>query len=278
MIRKKIAVFWFRRDLRLTDNTALAKALESGSPVLPLFIFDKQIIEELAIDDARVSFIYQELKKIHQLLSSLNSSLHVFKGEPLTIWKDLVSKYEIEAVYVNKDYEPYARKRDDELDEFLGSLGIPMYRFKDQVIFEEAEIVKKDGKPYTVFTPYKKKWLERFHVGASLKLNGKLESGFFESSEAFPRIEALGFFSSNLRVLPYDLSRIGDYPLLRDLPAPDATSYLSPHLRFGTIGIRTLIATLDATDEIFLSELIWREFFMQILFHFPHVVSQNFKS
>lgn len=273
---KKITIFWFRRDLRLEDNRALAKAVRSGFPVLPLFIFDEQIIDELPVDDARISFIYEQLEKIQGQLAARNSSLHLLRGEPLAVWKKLVDSYDIDAVYVNKDYEPYAMNRDREVGVFLESRGIRFYRFKDQVIFEEDEIVKNDGKPYSVFTPYKRKWLERFGGGAKLEVAGEVEGGFLQSSGFFPKIEALGFKSSHLRVAPYDLSRLKDYPLLRDLPGADGTSHLSPHLRFGTVSIRKVASGLGPSDEIFLSELIWREFFMQILFHFPKVVNQNF--
>ncbi len=274
---EKISVFWFRRDLRLEDNTALTMALNSGFPVLPVFIFDKQITDELPVDDARVSFIYRQLEKIHRQLAALGSSLHVFKGEPLVVWRELLSRNEIDAVYVNKDYEPYALERDRELGQLLESRGIGFHRFKDQVIFEEGEVVKSDGQPYTVFTPYKRKWLEKFLDGFSPEAGGKAGIGFIHGSGSFPQIESFGFKSSHIHVLPYDLSRVEHYPTLRNFPGPDATSYLSPHLRFGTISIRQVIAALAPSDEVFLSELIWREFFMQILFHFPEVVTQNFK-
>jgi deoxyribodipyrimidine photo-lyase len=273
---ERISIFWFRRDLRLEDNTALEKALVSGSPVLPIFIFDNQIIDELPDNDARISFIYKQLHKIHKQLVSRNSALFIFRGDPLIVWEELLTKYEIGAVYVNKDYEPYAIKRDKAVGELLESRGISFHQYKDQVIFEEGEVVKKDGKPYTVFTPYRKKWLEKFQRAELLTVSGEAGGGFFRSSRLFPRIEDLGFKPSPIQVVPYDLSMLKDYPVLRDLPAPDATSHLSPHLRFGTISIRKIVATLGPSDEIFLSELIWREFFMQILFHFPHVVNQNF--
>ena len=273
-----ISVFWFRRDLRLEDNTALAEALKSGSPVLPLFIFDTQILEELPEDDARVSFIHEQLEKIHQYLLRHKSSLHVFKGEPLQIWKELLSNYRIRAVYLNKDYEPYARERDSELKSILQSRGIEFHACKDQVIFEESDILKNDGSPYTVFTPYKRKWLENFGKIAG---QGPVElpgHHFLESLKAFPSLESLGFKASGIRVQPYDLSQLDQYPSLRNIPSANATSHLSPHLRFGTVGIRKLISELGPADEVFLSELIWREFFMQILSHFPHVVHQSFRA
>jgi deoxyribodipyrimidine photo-lyase len=271
-----ISIFWFRRDLRLEDNTALAKALNSGSEVLPVFIFDTRIIDELSADDPRITFIYSQLQEIQRQLNSLNSTLHIFKGEPLLVWKDLLARVKIDAVYVNKDYEPYAIQRDREIAGLLQSQGIRFCQFKDQVIFEEGEIVKNDGKPYTVFTPYKKRWLERFRERTPAVNRVKPNQGFLQSPGAFPRLEELGFYPSKSQVAPFDLSGIRDYPSLRNFPAPDATSHLSPHLRFGTVSIRLIISSLDPSDEIFLSELIWREFFMQILFHFPDVVNKNF--
>lgn len=276
MKQGKVSIFWFRRDFRLEDNTALIEALESGVPVKPIFIFDTQIIDELPADDPRISFIYSELQKIHRKLNERKGSLEVLKGDPVSVWKALSDRYEIHAVYANRDYEPYANDRDRAVDKLLAGQGVPFHRFKDQVIFEESEIVKNDGKPYTVFTPYKRKWLEKFHDTALPSFSGDDGGAFFQESIAFPRMEELGFKPSQLHVPPYDLSCLADYPRLRDFPAPDATSHLSPHLRFGTVSVRQLITKLGPSDEIFLSELIWREFFMQILFHFPHVVSQNF--
>ena len=281
---REIALFWFRRDLRLEDNTALMAALSSGYPVLPIFIFDSHILDELPEDDPRVGFIYKHLHKIHLFLLSQNSSLHISKGDPLKVWKSLLSSYQVKAVFVNKDYEPYARQRDREVHKLCQDRGIVFQQFKDQVIFEKSEIVKKDGSPYTVFTPYKNKWLEEFRLRASSILPGKDpgsvgkgEGSYFQNVKAFPSLESLGFIPSRVQVRPYDLSYLEQYAELRNKPGADATSYLSPHLRFGTLSIRKLISTLGPVDEIFLSELIWREFFMQILFHFPRVIDQSFK-
>lgn len=273
-----INVVWFRRDLRLEDHTALTRALNAGKPVLPLFIFDSNILDELEQDDARVTFIYEQLELIQQKLISRGSSFHVYKGDPLGIWKSLIDTCRISGVYVNKDYEPYAIRRDMELSGLLESRGIPFYQYKDQVIFEEGEVVKEDGKPYTVFTPYRKKWLEKFRGSGSSFVAGEADGEFLRAHPSFPRLEALGFKASELKVGPFDLSRLDEYPALRDLPAADATSHLSPHLRFGTVSIRKIVESLGPSDGVFLSELIWREFFMQILFHFPRVVSENFKS
>jgi deoxyribodipyrimidine photo-lyase len=275
---RDISVFWFRRDLRLEDNTGLDQALHSGFHVLPVFIFDTNILEELPADDPRVSFIYRQLQQIHGKLASVASGLRVFKGEPLEVWKDLLDRYSIKEVYVNRDYEPYALNRDRTVEELLKCRGIRFRSFKDQVIFEEGEVLKQDGSPYTVFTPYKRKWMETFRERFSLTVTGEAETGFLSGSGSFPRLEALGFKLSAMQVRPYDLSSLHDYPAVRDLPAADATSHLSPHLRFGTVSIRKVIAGLAHSDDVFLSELIWREFFMQILFHFPEVVNQNFQT
>jgi len=272
----KVTVCWFRRDLRLEDNTALNRALETGNPVLPVFIFDTEILDELPVDDARVTFIYRQLEKINRELGSGGSSIRIFRGKPLQIWRELLDRYQVDSVFVNRDYEPYARERDREVGELLAGRGIPFTSCKDQVIFEENEILKKDGTPYTVFTPYKKRWLEAFSADSPVPAKGFAGGGFCREQHPFPPLEQLGFKVSKLRVRPYDLSGLGEYARIRDFPGPDATSHLSPHLRFGTVSIRKIIAGLGQGEEVFLSELIWREFFMQILFHLPGVVHQNF--
>jgi deoxyribodipyrimidine photo-lyase len=275
----KISIFWFRRDLRLEDNTALNKALESGLPVLPVFILDTNITDELPADDPRVSFVYETLSSINKELNKTGSSLHILKGDPEKIWKGLMESYDINAVYTNKDYEPYAVERDNKTESLLRKHRIGFMRFKDQVVFEENEILKSDNKPYTVFTPYKNMWLHMFRENLPLIPAGKAtdRSSFYPSDFKFPSIEELGFRKSNVRVKPYDLSVIPEYHKYRDIPAADGTSYLSPHLRFGTVSIRKLVNRAFQENLTFLNELIWREFFMQILFHYPHVVTDNFK-
>lgn len=273
-----IAIYWFRRDLRIEDNTALIHALEIKMPVQPIFIFDKNILEDLTAEDARVGFIYQSLKKIHEQLTAHGSSLKIYIGKPLEIWKKIIEEYDVGAVYLNKDYEPYAILRDEKVKQLLLQHGIRIYAFKDQVIFEESEVIKKDNTAYTVFTPYKRKWLEKF---AEIKIQPKRKikwNNFYPSINRFPSFKETGFKPSSIIVRPYDLSKLSDYARTRDLPAEDSTSYLSPHLRFGTVSIRQIISQLNSKNEIFLSELIWREFFMQILFHYPKVVSENFRS
>jgi deoxyribodipyrimidine photo-lyase len=272
----KCSIFWFRRDLRLEDNTALFKALASKNNVIPIFIFDENIVQELPTDDPRITFIYQRLKAIDDKLKKKNSSILCIKGKPLDVWKDLIQKYAIDGVFVNKDYEPYAKNRDQEIKRFLSAKGIKFFEFKDQVIFEELEIAKNDGLPYTVFTPYKNKWLELY---ASPLLKPPVSfSNFHKASYRFPTLEELGFSQSSIKIRDFDLEHVDHYGENRDFPDRDSTSYLSPHLRFGTISIRQVISQLKPESNVFLSELIWREFFMQILDNFPHVVIENFRS
>jgi deoxyribodipyrimidine photo-lyase len=270
------AIFWFRRDLRLEDNTALTKALQQEKDVIPLFIFDKNITDELPENDPRISFIYQKLKKINERLNKTGHSILCLKGNPHQIWKLLILEYDISSVYINKDYEPYARQRDKNIHSLLTASNIRMESFKDQVIFEENEILKNDGLPYTIFTPYKNKWLANFKEVN--KAEPLAVDNFYTSNFNFPSLEELGFTASKITVQDYDLSIANSYGDTRDFPSVDGTSYLSPHLRFGTISIRQIISSLSGSYEVFLSELIWREFFMQILYHFPKVVSNNFRS
>ncbi|MCP4483482.1 MAG: deoxyribodipyrimidine photo-lyase [Flavobacteriaceae bacterium] len=271
----KISIFWYRRDLRLEDNTGLFEALNENENVLPIFIFDDSILDELPEDDARVNFIYESLSKINKQLNNHNASLQILKGQIDDVWEKLVTTYDIQKVYLNKDYEPYAIKRDQKIKEFLNSKGIEMKTFKDQVIFEENEIVKADGKPYTVFTPYKRKWLEKF-TKVNLNLIANFDN-FYKKIIDFPTLNQLGLKNSPLKVKNYSLKNVSTYSETRNFPNLDSTSYLSPHLRFGTISVRQIITELKNKSEIFLSELIWREFFMQIIFHFPHVVTKNFR-
>jgi len=276
---QEINIFWFRRDLRLNDNTGLNAALSSSLPVVPLFIFDTDIIDELPHDDPRISFIYSTLNKINDQLRTENTSLLILKGKPLSVWKELASKYRIKEVYFNKDYEPYSKKRDSQAESFLNSRGIKIKAFKDQVIFEESEILKNDGSPYTVFTPYKNRWIEKFRLGKEASaINTRTgKPNWFQHSFPFPSLSDLGFSESSVRVKPYDLSVIPNYHNTRDYPASEGTTGLSPFLRFGCVSIREMCSIGAASNEVFLSELIWREFFMQILWHFPQVVTRSFK-
>jgi deoxyribodipyrimidine photo-lyase len=271
----KVNVFWFRRDIRISDNTALRAALKGDLPVLILFIFDESILDELLMDDPRVNFIYDELHKINESLKSLDSSILVKKGEPILEWKKLISEYEINCVFSNRDYEPYALQRDNEIKLFLKESGIQWQDFKDQVIYEKNDILKKNGEPYTVFTPYKNRWLENFSLVEIEKTNF---DNLLKSTNTFPSKEALGVVRNDIKVLPFTLNSTSLYASQRDYPFKNIGSYLGPHLRFGTISIREIIISLEDKSEVFISELIWREFFMQILCHFPKVVSNNFRS
>ena len=271
--------FWFRRDLRLEDNVALYKALSLNEPVVPVFIFDHQILAELPKDDARLGFIYETLQKIDSQLKELGSSLLIKQGDPLEVWKELFKETTFAALYFNTDYEPYAQQRDAAVASYLTSKQVPVYAFKDQVIFETNEIVKDDGLPYTVFTPYKNKWLKKFDSEQDLTLydiaNKMVNFSRFDAN--FPSLESLGFRESPIKVKPYNFDFLDRYDLIRDYPADDKTSYLSPYLRFGLVSVRKMVVKALKTNATFLSELIWREFFMQILYHFPKVVTQNFK-
>ena len=275
----EVSVFWFRRDLRIDDNIGLMQALNGAFPVIPLFIFDDEILDSLSRNDARVSFIHSCLEKINLQLNSKGSSLLVQKGNFKEVWKELISEYNIKDVYFNKDYEPYAIARDEELTQILNSKSIATYKFKDQVIFEENDILKADGKPYTVYTPYKNKWLQLFEVTPLKKIANEEKSfdNLYKLEAAFPTLDSIGFSKSDQQVQPYSLDNLSEYEINRDYPATNGTSFLSPHLRFGTISIRKLVEKVKSINQVFLSELIWREFFMQILFHFPAVVTNNFK-
>ena len=272
----KIVIFWFRRDLRLEDNSALLAALKSGHQVLPIFIFDQNILSDLPRQDARLGFI-------HDLLADINTSLHKFEsgvkclhGSPLDVWKSLIMTFDISSVFINKDYEPYARKRDQEITKLLSENGIALFSFKDQVIFEQDEILKADGNPYTIFTPYKNKWLSLFK-GKILNTETPNFKALYKQPQTLPSLSSMNFKVATIKVKPYNLSSLNEYTKSRDFPSTDNTSYLSPHLRFGSVSVRKIISTLKKSDNIFLSELIWREFFMQIIYHFPKVVTENFK-
>jgi deoxyribodipyrimidine photo-lyase len=276
---EKIDIFWFRRDLRLDDNNALFQAASSGLPVLPLFIYDSNITDELTADDPRITFIYETLFAINSKLAEYGSSVLILKGDPESLWEELVRSYDINAVYVNKDYEPYAIHRDNNIEALLKKHDIAFKKFKDQVIFEEEEIIKSDNKPYTVFTPYKNRWLKNLEAKLPLRIfdSSNVKQFYFKIFD-FPVAGKLGFKISSLKVKPPDLNAIKEYHKFRDYPAFDKTTYLGPHLRFGTISIRKMVNHAIQENQVFLSELIWREFFMQILFSFPHVLTGNFKS
>ena len=271
-------IFWFRRDLRLNDNTALNIALKSGKKTQVIFIFDSKITNELEPNDPRITFIYRQLNKINKKLNSFGSSLKIYRGDPIIIWQQIIKKSKIDAVYINHDYEPYAIKRDYTLKKILTNENISFLSFKDQVIFEKNEIIKKDGNPYTVFTPYKNKWIEKFNLTPIITNSLTNTNQFQKSNHDFPSLKDLKFVESNIKVPDFNLSTIPDYEATRNIPHLDKTSKIGPHLRFGTTSIRSIASEAKIKSETYLSELIWREFFMQILWHFPKVVTNNFKA
>ena len=277
MTEEKIVIFWFRRDLRLDDNTALTAALNSGYPVLPVFIYDENILSDLPVNDARINFIYDTLQTINIKLNKKGSSVKIYHGKPDMVWLKILNEFNVARVYFNKDYEPYAISRDNAVKEIIYDKSINVITFKDQVIYEQNEIKKQNGDPYTVFTPYKNKWLELFSYD-NINYEQNLNYNFYRQIYEFPSLTQIGFKTSNIKVKPYNLSKLNNYSNERDFPALNSGSYISPHLRFGTISIRNIIMKTKNYDITFLKELIWREFFMQILFNFPHVINENFHS
>ncbi len=277
-MKETINIHWFRRDLRLEDNPALNAALASPYPVLPLFIFDDNIIDELPVDDARVTFIYQQLNRINEHLSQSSSSgIHIKKGQAIDIWKEIISQFDIAEVHFNRDYEPYAIQRDERITKLLQDNNIKVVQHQDHVIFEADKILKKDASPYTVYTPYKKQWLSLYEKDKT-KTEHLRSTNFLKHTIPFPTLDSLGLKTSSIYVPDWNLSNLDHYAEERDIPSLDSTTHLGPHLRFGTISIRQILNHLGDNHEVFLSELIWREFFLQILVHFPHVVSNNFKA
>lgn len=276
-MKAPINVFWFRRDLRLTDNAGLFHALNSGKPVLPIFIFDKNILEKLEDKkDKRVSFIYSTIENLQQTLVHAGSSLNVYYGTPLEVFKKLIDEYEIEKVFTNHDYEPYANKRDIEISTLLKSKNISFHTYKDQVIFEKDEVIKDDGKPYTVFTPYSKKWKAKLIDTSLLSFDcAKLYSHFIrQENKPMPSIESMGFVKTDVQFPSKEIHEkiIENYGTERNFPANEiGTTRLGIHLRFGTISIRQLATKAKQLHETFLNELIWRDFYQMILWHFPRV-------
>jgi len=278
---KKI-LFWFRRDLRLEDNAGLFEALKTGLPVIPLFIFDTTILSKLENkSDRRVNFIFQALQEIDRKLKPLGTRLCIKQGIPSAVLQSLTDKGDVSAVYANRDYEPYARKRDEELSKLLSARNVDFHTVKDQVIFEPAEILKSDRTPYTVYTPYSKAWRKSFQESMVASFPSESLNNF---SSDIPQSDVheladTGFQPSGLVFTPpvIPLTLLPHYHTTRNIPAMEGTSGLSVHLRFGTISIRRLVQVAFETNDTWLGELIWREFFMMILFHFPYVAERSFK-
>ena len=278
-MKQEIDIVWLRRDLRLKDNKALSEALKNGRSIIIIFIFDINIIDELNIDDARISFIYKTLQKLNKKLHEHKSSLLILKGDPLEIFKKLNLDYTINSVFWNKDYEPYANLRDNEVSSYFSENNVNTYSFKDHVVFEENDILKDDGKPYAIFTPYSKKWKKALTKSLVSEIPCDIsEANLLPCKFHFPTIEELGFKTSLIEVPAYSLDNLENYNEWRDIPSKKGTSKLSVHLRFGTVSPRKMVSNALKIGEQFLNELIWREFFLQIMWHFPNSAIENFKS
>lgn len=278
----KLVIFWFRRDLRVEDNHGLYRALTSGMPVLPLFIFDREILERLGDkDDARVAFIHGEVKRIKTQLEKAGSSLLIRFGKPVEVFGEIMEKLPIADVYANHDYEPYARERDQSVKQLLESRGARLITFKDQVVFEKSEVAKDNGSPYTVFTPYSRRWKAMFLASPPASYPSQLHLGNLHEIAPFPMIELgqMGFNEGPMHFPSRKVDRelMAGYDRTRDFPGSEGTSRLGVHLRFGTISIRELALTASELNQVYLNELIWREFYMMILWHFPHIAGSSFK-
>ncbi|WP_295124542.1 deoxyribodipyrimidine photo-lyase [uncultured Chitinophaga sp.] len=281
-MKDMVNICWLRRDLRLHDNAALYYALKAGDPVVPVFVFDSNILNDLENrEDKRVTFIYEALEEIQTELEKLGSTLDIYFGTPQEAFEHYTTRYEVRGVYTNHDYEPYARKRDEEIRAYLGKKEITFQTYKDQVIFEKNEIVKDNGEPYSVFTPYSRRWLDKlndfylksypvekykkhFHQQKPIKSPTLKQMNFKETEKHFPA-----------KSVKEEIIR--HYDQTRDFPGINGTSRLGIHLRFGTISIRELATTAKSLNQTYLKELIWREFYMTILWHYPQVVENSFR-
>lgn len=279
----KINIFWHRRDLRYHDNVGLYYALDTDYPVLPVFIFDTNILDDLSDKtDARVTFIHDQLKALDEVYRNNGSGLKVCHGTPEGVYKQLSEEYEIVGVYTNRDYEPYAKKRDAAVAKYLKDKGIGFYSFKDQVIFEQGEILTDQEQPYKVFTPYKNKWLEKWSNLELESYNSAQKLQAFWSADVDPlmSLEDIGFQRSTIAIPEPSVSEnlLKEYSEKRDIPGENGTSRLGIHFRFGTISIRQHAKRASELSDVWLNELIWREFYMMILGHYPEVVDHAFKS
>ena len=280
-MKTKLSIFWFRRDLRLEDNAGLCQALAYGFPVLPIFIFDKSILDALENKkDRRLDYIHQALSKINLALKEYHSKLTSFYGNPLEIFQQLSGEYDIQVVFCNRDYEPQAIERDTEVYNFFKTQNIPFKAFKDQVIFDKNEVVKNDRTPYTIYTPYAKKWKEILTQKDYLAHQADFTHFLKQDFTQIHSLENIGFNATDIHfeAPKLDTKIIDEYDKYRDFPALQHTTQLGIALRFGNISIRQCVAFALNHNQTWLNELIWREFFMQILYHFPKVVTQSFKA
>jgi len=279
---EEINIFWFRRDLRLYDNSGLSAATSGKLKVLPIFIFDTSITNKLPENDRRVNFIYDNLVEMDsELKKKYNSSLNIFKGKPIEIFKELIANYKLNSVYTNNDYEPYAFSRDSKIKELLESKNIQFKSYKDHVVFEKNEVVKDDGNPYVVFTPYMRKWKNNLNDDLSNLEEKKVLNNFYTKTiSGLLDLNNYGFIENDKKIESFKLNSeiVTKYAETRNFPSINSTSKLGPYLRFGTVSVRKIVTgLLKFKDQTFLNEIIWREFFMQILFHFPHTSTKSFK-
>ncbi len=280
-MKRNVSVCWFRRDLRVNDNAAFYHALKSGDPVVPLFIFDEDILDKLSDKkDKRVGFIHDNLINMNETFINNGSSFLIISNSPLKAFKQITNQFSIKSVFTNEDYEPYAISRDKEIEIYLKENNISFHSFKDQVIFEKSEIMKSDGSPYNVFTPYSKLWLKHFQLLTLPSYpSEKLLNNLFQTPPLdILSLKDIGFEKTKVDILPLQIDKetIGHYDQNRNIPGIAGTSHVSIHLRFGTISIRELVAIANKFNQVYLKELIWREFFMMLLFHYPKVVDHNF--
>ena len=277
------SIFWFRRDLRIDDNPGLYEALGNSKNVIPIFIFDTNIIDNLPSDDNRIKFIWHSLSLLNERLKEVGSTLNIFKGNPLEVFKKIILKYRLTSVYVNRDYEKYSIKRDKEINTFLNENKIAFNASKDHVFFEPNEILKSDGTPYTVFTPYSKKWFEKFYSEKLPQYQIKnLVDNFFKTNyKPIISLSEIGFSNDEIEFEKFNLGDelIKNYNSKRDFPYLNSTSKIGPYLRFGLISVREVgKKTIEKKfDQSFLRQLIWRDFYIQIFFHFPDSENENFK-
>jgi len=293
----KQALVWFRRDLRLTDHAALHHALTKARRVWCVFVFDTEILDSLpSRRDRRVEFIWHSVAALDGVLRKQGGGLLVRQGRARDEIPALATRLGVDAVFTNRDYEPAANARDLAVHRALAELGIGFETFKDQVIFERDEVMTAAGSPYSVFTPYKNAWLKKLAACDLPDYPVERHAGALARPDAadMPTLQDIGFQPTNLLAIPIRtgmsgaaallkdfVARVADYAHARDYPALKGASYLSVHLRFGTISIRQLVAQArkhtGRGSEVWLSELIWREFYFQILHHHPRVIGSAFK-
>ena len=280
-MEENFSVFWFRRDLRLDDNLGLNAALSSGLKVIPIFIFDTDIINKLEKNDLRIKMIHAALVKLNDAMLGNRCNVGMYLGNPKAVFESLLNKYKIKSVYTNRDYEPYALKRDKSIKSFLEKKNVTYKSFKDQVIFEKDEVVKDDGNPYKVYTPYSRKWIEKLNTTGFETCKSETKLNSLASLELpYLTLKEIGFDEKEFDIPIFNINSktIEKYEETRNFPYLNSTSRIGAHLRFGFVSIRKLVEkALKKSNKTYLKELIWREFFMQILWHFPYTQEKSFK-